>query len=163
LKKAGVTDTETDQILKEAKTLYYGQLLKDIGIPAVSLKKYIAAGITDPEMFCNHPPASLSKLAGVSPATVQRHVDLVCAYLKKPVPKKFTNLQLEKGKKELLAIKGLDTMVIEKLFRAGIINATHLLEANAAKVAAETGIMAHVIQDFQKAIRKKRDNAIIEI
>jgi DNA topoisomerase-1 len=163
LKKAGVSDTETDQILTEAKTLYYSQLLKDIGIPAVSLKKYIAAGITDPEMFCNHPPASLSKLADVSPATVQRHVELVCTYLKKPVPKTFSKLQIERGKKELLAIKGIDKATIEKLSRAGIINATQLLEADAVNVAAETGIMAHVIQDFQKAIRKKRDNAIIQI
>ncbi|MGA2913348.1 MAG: hypothetical protein ABSE07_07500 [Methanoregula sp.] len=48
-------------------------------------------------------------------------------------------------------------------YRAGIINATHLLESDAAKVAAETGIMAHVTQDFQKAIQKKRDNAIIQL
>jgi len=52
---------------------------------------------------------------------------------------------------------------MEKLSCASIINATHLLEADAAKVAAETGIMAHVLQDFQKAIRKKRENAVIEI
>ena len=99
----------------------------------------------------------------MSPATVQRHVELVCSYLKKPVPKKFSKLQLERGKKELLAIKGLDKVMIEKLSRAGIINATHLLDVDAVKVAAETGIMAHVIQDFQKAIRKKRDTAVIQI
>ena len=62
-----------------------------------------------------------------------------------------------------MAIKGLDTTTIEKLSRAGIINATLLLEADAAKLAAETGIMAHVIQDFQKAIRRKRDTAVIQI
>jgi len=53
--------------------------------------------------------------------------------------------------------------MIEKLSRAGIINATYLLEAESAKLAAETGIMAHVIQDFQKAIQKKRDIAVIQI
>jgi len=42
---------------------------------------------------------------------------------------------------------------------AGIINATHLPEAYAAKVTPKTGIMAPVIQDFQKAHRKKRDTA----
>ena len=99
----------------------------------------------------------------MSPATVQRHVELVCTYLKKPVPKKFSKLQIERGKKELLAIKGIDKAMLEKLSRAGIINATLLLEADAVKVAAETGIMAHVIQDFQKAIQKKRDNAVIQI
>jgi predicted RecB family nuclease len=99
----------------------------------------------------------------MSPATVQRHVGLVCTYLKKPVPKKFSKQQLERGKKELLALKGMDKAMLEKLSRAGIINATLLLEADAAKLAAETGIMAHVVQDFQKAIRKKRENAVIEI
>ena len=108
-------------------------MLKEIGIPAVSLKKYVAAGITSPEAFCDQPPGSLSKLTGMSPATVQRHVELVCTYLKKPVPKKFSKQQLERGKKELLAIKGLDKTMIEKLSRAGIINATQLLEADAAK------------------------------
>ena len=163
LKAAGIGEEEAAQVLAEAKTVYYGQVLKEIGIPAVSLKKYVSAGVTSPEAFCTLPPASLSKLTGMSPATVQRHVELVCTYLKKPVPKKFSKLQIERGKKELLAIKGIDKTVIEKLSRAGIISATHLMEADAAKLAAETGIMAHVIQDFQKAIRKKRDNAVIQI
>jgi DNA topoisomerase-1 len=163
LKAAGIGEEEAVQVLAEAKTVYYGQVFKEIGIPAVSLKKYVSAGITSPEAFCSEPPESLSKLTGMSPATVQRHVDLVCTYLKRPVPKKFSKLQIEKGKKELLAIKGIDKAVIEKLSRAGIINATHLLEIDATKIAAETGIMAHVIQEFQKAIRKKKDNAIIQL
>ena len=163
LKAAGIGEEEAAQVLTEAKAVYYGQVLKEIGIPAVSLKKYVAAGITSPEAFCDQPPGSLSKLTGMSQATVQRHVELVCTYLKKPVPKKFSKQQLERGKKELLAIKGLDRTTIETLSRAGIINATLLLEADPAKLAAETGIMAHVIQDFQKAIRKKRENAVIQI
>ena len=138
-------------------------MLKEIGIPAVSLKKYVSAGITSPEEFCSHPPEYLSQVTGMSPATVKRHVELVCTYLKMPVPKTYSKQQIERGKKELLAIKGMDKVTIEKLSRAGIINATQLLEADAVNVAAETGIMAHVIQDFQKAIRKKRENAIIQI
>ena len=163
LKAAGIGEDEAVQILAEAKTVYYGQVLKEIGIPAVSLKKYVSAGITSPEAFCTQPPGSLSQLTGMSPATVQRHVELVCTYLKKPVPKKFSKLQIERGKKELLAIKGIDKAMIEKLSHAGFINATYLLEADAAKVAAETGIMAHVVQDFQKSIQKKRDTAVIQI
>jgi len=52
---------------------------------------------------------------------------------------------------------------IQRRSEAGIINTTLLLEADPAKLAAETGIMAHVIQDFQKAIQKKRDTAVIQI
>ena len=163
LKAAGIGEEEASQVLVEAKTVYYGQVLKEVGIPAVSLKKYVSAGITSPEAFCDQPHGSLSRLTGMSPATVQRHVELVCTYLKRPVPKKFSKQQIERGKKELLAIKGLDRTTIEKLSRAGIINATLLLEADPAKLAADTGIMAHVIQDFQKAIQKKRDTAVIQI
>jgi DNA topoisomerase-1 len=163
LKAAGIGEEEAAQVLAEAKIVYYGQVLKEIGIPAVSLKKYVSAGITSPEAFCTHSPEALSKLTGMSPATVQRHVELVCTYLKKPVPKKFSKQQIERGKKELMAIKGIDKTMIDKLSRAGIINATQLLEADAAKVAADTGIMAHVVQDFQKAIQRKRDTAVIQI
>jgi DNA topoisomerase-1 len=163
LKKAGVSDTETDQILTEAKALHYGQVLRDIGIPAVSLKKYIAAGITDPEMFCNHPPASLSNLTGMSPATVQRHVDLVCTYLHKPVPKKFTKLQIEKGKKELIGIRGITGAEMEKLSRAGIINATTLRLADAEEVARKSTIPVQKVKEFQAILQKRKDTEIIQI
>ena len=42
----------------------------------------------------------------------------------------------------------------------GSITAPQLLEAGAAKVAADTGIMAPVIEDSQNATQKKRDAAI---
>ena len=163
LKKAGVSDTEAEQILTEAKLMYYGQILKEIGIPAVSLKKYLAAGIITPEMFCERTPEALSKLAGVSPATVQRHVEMVCTYLNKPQPKKVPKLKIEKGKKELLAIKGMTDTVVEKLSRAGITNAATLLVTDAGTVAAASGITVQKIKDFQAAIQKKKDTAIIQI
>ncbi len=99
LKKAGVSDAEAEQILTEAKAMYYGQVLKEIGIPAVSLKKYLAAGIIKPEMFCERTPEALSKLTGVSAATVQRHVDMVCTFLNKPLVRKSTETQNRKGQK----------------------------------------------------------------
>lgn len=163
LKKAGVSDAEAEQILTEAKLMYYGQVLKEIGIPAVSLKKYLAAGIITPEMFCERTPEALSKLAGVSPATVQRHVELVCTYLNKPQPRKVPKLKIEKGKKELLAIRGVTDSVVEKLARAGIANAATLLTADAGIVAAASGITLQKIKDLQAAIQKKKDTAIIQI
>ncbi len=163
LKKAGVSEAEAEQILTEAKLMYYGQVLKEIGIPAVSLKKYLAAGIIMPEMFCERTPEALSKLAGVSPATVQRHVEMVCTYLNKPQPKKVPKLKMVKGKKELLAIKGITDTVVEKLSRAGITNAATLLVADAGAVAAASGLTVQKVKDFQAAIKKKKDTAIIQI
>ena len=163
LKKAGVSDAETEQILTDAKTTYYGQVLKEIGIPAVSLKKYLAAGIIKPEQFCERTPEALSKIAGVSPATVQRHVDMVCTALNKPVPKKVPKAKVQKGKKELLAIKGISDAMIEKLSRAGITDTANLLGADTEKVARESGIAPGKVKELQLAIKKKKDTAIIQI
>ena len=163
LKKAGIGDGEAETLLAEAKKIYHGQVLREIGIPAVSLKKYLAAGIMEPEEFCTRTPADLAKLTGMSATTVQKHVDIVCKFLDKPVPKKLTKIRVGKGKKELLAIKGLSEAILEKLFQADIINGDTLLAADAAGIAAKTGIPEQKIRDFQKICQKKRDTAIIQL
>jgi hypothetical protein len=78
------------------------------------------------------------------------------------LPKKFSKQQIEREKKELLAIKGMDKVMVDKLCREGIINAALFLEDVSAKLSAESS-MAHVVQGFQKAIRKKRDTAVTQI
>ena len=78
LHKAGISENEAQQLLNEAQVSYNGQVLKEIGIPAVSLKKYITAGIISPEAFCSTPPETLSKLSGMGIDTVHRHVGMVC-------------------------------------------------------------------------------------
>jgi DNA topoisomerase-1 len=163
LVKAGISEAESGQVVNEAKIVFNTQKLREIGIPAVSLKKYIAAGIIDPEAFCAQPPLALSELTGMSLGTVQRHVELVCTFLKKPVPKKFSKLQIGRGRKELLAISGLSAKAVETMFHAGIIDAGELLAADAKKIAAETGLSEQKIRDYQKLIRKKKDNAIIQL
>ena len=163
LKKAGVSDAETEQLLSEAKIVYHSQVLKEIGIPAVSLKKYIAAGIVEPETFCAQSPAALSEKTGMSLSTVQKHVDKVCTYLKKPVPKKFSKLQVERGKKQLLAVSGLSMPQVEKLFKVGIIDGDALLAADPVSVAAAAGIPEQKIRDYQKVLKRKKDTAIIQL
>jgi len=163
LKKAGVSDAETEQLLTEARIVYNSQILREIGIPAVSLKKYIAAGIIEPEAFCATTPATLSEKTGMSAGTVQRHVGLVCAYFNKPVPKKISKLQIERGKKELLAISGLGSAAVEKLFAADIIDGEGLLAADPVRVASATGIPEEKIRNYQKVIQRKRDTAVIQL
>jgi len=163
VKKAGVSDAETEQLLSDAKIVYHSQVLKEIGIPAVSLKKYINAGVVEPEAFCAQSPASLSEKTGMSLSTVQKHVDKVCTYLKKPVPKKFSKLQIERGKKQLLAVSGLSTPQVEKLFKVGIVDGDALLAADPVSVAAAAGIPEQKIRDYQKVLRRKKDTAIIQL
>ncbi len=56
LEKAGIGENEARDVLTEARITYHSQVLKEIGIPAVSLKKYIAAGVTSPEDFVSAGP-----------------------------------------------------------------------------------------------------------
>lgn len=163
LKSAGVGDTEAEELLTNARNAYHGQVLKEIGIPAVSLKKYLSAGITTPEMFCSVPPSSLSDKTGMSLSTVNRHVEIVCKYLNKPAPKKFSKLQIERGKKELMRIKGMSEPAVGKLAGAGIIDASALIAGDATKIAGETGIPAKTILEYQAIARKKKENAVIAI
>ena len=99
----------------------------------------------------------------MSVSTVQRHVELVCRYLNKPVPKKISKIQMERGKKELLAIRGLGEPVLEKLFRAGITDADTLLSVDPGKLASDTGIPQEKILDYQKGIRKRKETAVIQL
>ena len=145
------------------KIVYNSQILKEIGIPAVSLKKYIAAGVITPEAFCAHTPGALSDLTKMSLSTVQKHVELVCIYLKKPVPKKIPKLAVERGKKQLLAIKGLSESMLEKLFRADIIDADSLMTADAKAVAEKSGIPERRLRSSRRSCRKKKDTAVIQI
>jgi len=163
LKKAGVSEAEADPMIAEARIMYNSQILREIGIPAVSLKKYLAAGIIEPDTFCATAPAILSEKTGMSPATIQRHVALVCAYLRKPAPKKVTKVQIERGKKELLAISGLGSSAVERLFGAGIIDGEGLLAADPAKVASATGMSEQTIRDYQKVLKRKKETAIIRL
>ena len=88
LQKAGIGENEARDLLTEAQVTYNGQLLKEIGIPAVSLKKYFAAGIASPGEFCSLPLEDISARTGMSNGTVSRHVGLVCEYLHRPAPGK---------------------------------------------------------------------------
>lgn len=161
LKTAGIGDAEAGQVLADAKNVYYGQVLRRMGIPAVSLKKYLAAGFSTPDAFCELNPETLSERTGMSLGTVQKHVGLVHKALNKPMPKKVSKSQTEKGRKELLTIRGLGEQSAEKLILAGIIDGKSLLAADPAAVAAETGIPAQKIREYQTVFRKKKE--IIQI
>ncbi len=157
LKNAGIGDAEAGQVLADAKTVYYGQILRGMGIPAVSLKKYLSAGFTTPDAFCELSPETLSERTGMSLGTVQKHVAMVCKALDKPVPKKVSKLQTEKGRKELLTIKGLNQQAAEKLILAGVTDGKSLLAADPNVVAEVSGIPEQKIRDYQTIFKKKKD------
>jgi DNA topoisomerase-1 len=157
LKNAGIGEAEAGQVLADAKTVYYGQVLRGMGIPAVSLKKYLAAGFSTPDAFCELKPETLSERTGMSLGTVQKHVSLVCNALGKPLPKKVSKIQSEKGRKELLTIKGLNEQTSEKLILVGVTDGKSLMAADPKVVAKNTGIPEQKIRDYQTIFNKKKD------
>ena len=163
LRKAGISEQEAAQVLGEARSVHTMQTFREIGIPATSIRKYHAAGISSAEDFCTLHPVMLAQRSGISLDTVYRHAGLVCGHLKRPAPKKMTKLQLEKGRKELMAIRGMSDAMILPLLQAGIADASGLLAADIKTVSASTGIPFDTISGLQASARKIKDNEIIRI
>ena len=163
LKKAGISEQEAAQVLGEARSVHTMQTFKEIGIPAASIRKYHAAGISSPDDFCTLHPVILAQRSGISPDTVYRHVEMVCSFLKYPVPKKMTKLQLEKSKKELMAIRGMTDAMILPMLQAGVVDTGTLLAADVKTLSASSGIPQEKISDLQTSAKRIKENAIIRI
>jgi DNA topoisomerase-1 len=153
IRNAGIGEKEAAALQKEAQKISNERLLKEIGIPAVSLKRYQASGFIAPDDFLKNHPAYISQKAGISPDTVCRHVGLIAAALNRPVAGRCTKGQIDKGRAELLSVPGLGDATLEKLYRAGIINGVTLLAAEPAKTSGMTGISAEKIREYQGGYR----------
>ena len=153
IRNAGIGEKEAAALQKEAKKISNARLLKEIGIPAVSLKRYQAAGIITTDDFLLYHPAYISQIAGISPDTVCRHVDLIAAALNRPGTGRCTKGQIEKGRAELLSVHGLGEASLEKLYRTGIMNGATLLAADPEKASGVTGIAADKIREYQGGYR----------
>jgi DNA topoisomerase-1 len=163
LRNAGINEKEIAEVISGARAQHATSEFKKIGIPAPSIKKYVDAGILTPEEFCTTDLLTLAERAGLSPDTVYRHTSLICKHLNRPVPKKVTKTQLEKGRKELLAIRGISENSVQLLLQAGITDTASLLAADPKSSAKITGMPEESFRDMQAIARKKLDNAIIQI
>ncbi len=157
LHASGIGEKEAATLLGAARALCSDRQLRAMGLPAISLKKYYVAGITRPEDFLALPPAAIMLRTGISPDTVHRHVELVCAALGQPAPKRTTKGQLERGRAELLAIPGVGESTIEKLYSGGVIDAATLVQADPHAVAESSGLSVRKIQDFQALASSPRE------
>ena len=148
LKKAGIGDAAATELLEAARALCNERTLREAGVPAVSLKKYLAGEVGSPDDFCYLPIPYLSSKTAINPETVHKHVDMVCRYLGRPTPAKVTKAALERGREELLAIPGIGEATVERLYLAGIYNAATLREADAEAVSSITGIPKARLHDY---------------
>jgi DNA topoisomerase-1 len=159
LKRVGITEKEASSILHEAKMVENERLLRAAGIPAASMKKYFASGITSPDDFLSAHPVWLAEKVDLSLDTVQRHVEMVAEARGKSPPARFTRTQVALGRKDLLSIRGLTETELSELHRAGIINGLLLLAADPETLSAKTGITPGKIRDYQAVLQERAKKA----
>ncbi len=149
VRASGIGEKEASALLEAARSLCNDRRLRSMGISAISLKKYYAAGFMSPEDLLRHPAPFLTLKTGISPDTVHRHIELVCEALGHPAPRRTTRVQLERGRTELLSIPGVGESTIEKLYSGGVFDAQSLIEADPHTVAENSGLPVRRIRDFQ--------------
>ncbi len=117
---SGLNAQEIEKLQVAAKEIVNKEILKEAGIPAISQKKYVLAGIDDPNLFGRLNSAYISLKSGVKPETVSKHQEMICSRLGIIPPQKYTSNRLTKGKAELLGLSGIKDYMIEQLYRNGI-------------------------------------------
>ncbi|KQC05711.1 MAG: DNA topoisomerase I [Methanoculleus sp. SDB] len=146
-----VGDKEAVSLIRAAERVCREQTLRETGIPPVSLKKYLDAGIERPEDFCHIPSAFISVKTGIGIETVQKHVEKVCTGMGVNPPQKITKKALEKGRIELLALPGVGEAILERLYRAGVTDAHTLAHAEPGRIARIASISEEKVAAMQKA------------
>jgi len=157
LKSVGVGEKEAETLLSESKKLRAKRELKEIGIPAVSLKKYQAAGIVSPSDLLDYPYVYISAISGVGPDTVYRHVETIAEALGRKAPEKYPKSRIQRGREALLGIRGIGEAMYEKLLQAGIIEPDLLLETKAGVISEKSGIPLEKVKEFQKIARENQN------
>lgn len=154
LKKAGLNDEEAKTLKDEALLLTAKNTLRDIGISAVSLKRYQEAGFITPEMLLGSHPTYISAKTGVSVETVGKHMALIAEALQIPPPEKISKKQMDAGREELQAISGVGDDTLLKLYQGGVFDKKTLLAAKPDETAKKSGMKKETITKFQAACRK---------
>lgn len=153
VKKAGLNETEAVALISSAKGISDERTLRDAGIPAVSIKKYREAGMTDPEELCSLPLAAISAGTGVNVETVYKHMESLCKHLGKPVPVKITKVRMEKGRREILNLPGVGEATLEKLYHVGIIDLESLGSADPLEASKKSGVPEDKIREIMASAK----------
>jgi len=153
LKKTGLSDEEAKTLKDEAISLIAKNHLREIGIPAVSLKRYQEAGFLSPEEIASSHPAFISLKTGISIETVGKHLSLITQSLGKPDPVKISKKAFESGKAELMSIPGVGESTLEQLYSVGIFDKKSLIGADTAKAATTSGLSKDHLKKLQVTAR----------
>jgi DNA topoisomerase-1 len=153
LRKAGLNEEEATTLKSEANLFSCKARLKEIGIPAATLKKYQEAGFSGPDELLAIHPAYISVKTGVSIETVLKHVTLVAEALKKEAPVKITKKTLEKGREDLLGLKGIEPDMLDQLCLAGVYDLKSLKTLSTERIARISGIPKDTVKKLQSSAK----------
>ena len=140
LMKMYLSEQEAESLIYQAKCIHNKAFLKSLGIPAVSLKKYMDAGFVTAEDFVTAHPAYLSAKTGINIETVYKHTAPVYEARGVKQPAKISKKAFEAGREELLKVKGVGEAMLEKLYFAGITDISALKSANLKELSDAVGI-----------------------
>ena len=152
LHEAKLSEAEAASLVAEAKTMINISRMKEYGVPAITLKKYVNAGFDDPEKFVAVHPAGLSLATGVSVTTICNHQKLVAEKLRRPCPEKISKVAFEEGIAPLR--KKADPELLTPLALAGVYSPDLLVKADVKTLSKVTGIEEKLIADLQKYSKK---------
>jgi DNA topoisomerase-1 len=150
--QVGISAEEATGLSEKSRALCSERRLREVGLPAVSIKKYVGAGIQGPEDFAALHPAYISTVSGIRVETVYRHAEAACTAAGLEPPARITQKKLEKGREELLAIPGLGEATLEKLYKAGITDAASLATADPTEASRKSGIPAAKIREYSASL-----------
>ncbi len=152
LLEAKLSEAEAASLVAEAKSMVNIARMKEYGVPAITLKKYVNAGFDDPEKFISVHPAGLSLATGVSVTTICNQQKLVAEKLCLPCPEKISKAAFEEGIAPLR--KKAEPELLTPLALAGVYSPYLLVKADAKTLAKVTGIDEKQIVSLQKYAQK---------
>ena len=150
--EAKLSEAEAASLVTDAKNMIDAAKMKEYGVPAITLKKYVNAGLGDPEKFIAVHPAGVSLATGVSVTTICNHQKLVAEKLCRPCPEKISKAAFEEGIAPLREKAGEDVLI--PLALAGVYRPAQLVKADAKMLAKVTGIDVKQIAELQKYAKK---------
>lgn len=152
LMEAKLSPAEAEKILSEAQQVINFAKMREFGVPAVTLKKYAAAGFADPLKFLSVHPAGLSLATGVSVATICSHQKQVAEKLCRPAPEKISKAAFDAGAASLAGVAEPD--VLTSLAMAGVYSAELLVKADSKMLSKVTGIDPKEIAELKKVAKR---------
>lgn len=150
---AGLSEAEADTLLTEATRVVNIATMKQYGVPAITLKKYVAAGYEDPKAFVAAHPAGLSLATGASVTTVCKHQKMVAEQIGAEPPKSLSKAAFDDGIASLTPLE-IEPEHLTALAFAGVYSCTLLKGAAVQTLSRQTGIGREQLTEYKNKAKK---------